>query len=117
MSISAWRPRILGVVKPPAGSICVSRVPGATGSKLSTKVKVPNSGSILVADNTEELIDDEDEDEPNTLEDELLLDELLATELELLDLLELLEPELNDEDELPTELELPPALLYCNSQS
>ena len=81
-------------------------MPGATGSKLSTKVKVPNSGSILVTDNTEELLDD---DELSTLEDELLLDidELLITELELLDLLELLELAM---DEL--EPALPPFLVY-----
>jgi hypothetical protein len=66
----------------------------------------------LVADNTEELLDD---DELSTLEDELLLDndELLTTELERLELLELMLDELAAELE-PTPL---PFLVYCSSQS
>ena len=102
---------MVGVVKAPAGSICVSRVPGDTGSKLSTKVSVPNSGSSLVCAKLDVALDELDD----AIEDAALL--RLDETLDATDVLEL--------DELTTELELLLELLrvttvplaYCSIQS
>lgn len=73
-----------------AGSLCVSRKPGAVGSNLSTSFRVPKSGSILVkppeVDDELDVLDELELDEPLEL-DELLLpeDELEALVDELVD--------------------------------
>ena len=91
-----------------AGSLCTSRVPGLVGSKWSTNVSTPKSGSTLLSAVPEELeleVLDDPDDVLELEELELELDELL---LEL-------------EEELELELvELEPVFVlneYCKNQS
>lgn len=84
-------------------------MPGDTGSKLSTSVKVPNSGSFLVEPRLDA-----------TLEEELEITELLREELLDNELLELtiIEDELELDEVLELELLLATVpLVYCSIQS